>query len=252
MKSQCASALSCLLIACGAESGSGAGGDELTSVTTSIGLTSTQNATQFASADAQGTLLSLTEVRANVKNIELFLPGGKPCDSLDPSQLGPKVHCDSAKVRIDGPFAIDLLTQTATPAIPRLDLPAGAYTRVDIRLEKAMSGPAPLADNSFFVSGTLPNGGTTLEFDFNLDAPLDARFEDLAGVTSTSATALLLLLDVDAWFSNAPITRCLDEGDVTPAAGHVSLGDGRGRCNMIRNSVADAIRSSGRLRRKLE
>ena len=82
-----------------------------------------------------------------------------------------------------------------------------------------------------------------------LDFTQDAVFEDLGGVSVQEGVGneVLLLLDVADWFSQLPLTECLDDGDLELTGGALVLADDAGGCSDIENTIKDAIKDSGQL-----
>lgn len=243
-----------LAAGCGTETGNGA-------VTVKVGLTSTGTGgsdTVLVGSDAQGTSLSISSARASVRHIELHRPSGKTsCEGYETSNTA-RVKCDGGKVRVNGPFDVDLLTRTARPSLEGLAIPPDTYRRLDVRLEAAkvqdglIAAGDPLEGESLLVSGTIayPAGSST-PFELALRFDGDARFEDGAGfvVEADGVSEVLLLLDVAAWFASAPITQCIEDGELVITGGRLIIEDkGAGRCKDLTAALVDAVKSSGRLK----
>jgi hypothetical protein len=240
-------ALTACAAACGSEPSGGTDtGNGFASL--ELALESTSGGGAITGLDRQGTAITVSAANANVRRIDLHLPGDKPCSGIDTSMLPSNVKCNSAKMRIEGPFAVDLITGTATPALANITLPRATYKRVDIEFEPAAS----LGGNTIVVSGSMPRAGAPTPFDMELDFVAQAKFENTAGVTIGGSTAqdVFLLLDVAKWFTTAPITTCVADGDIGIEGGRIKIDSDhlRGPCNMIRNGIHDAIRDSGTLR----
>lgn len=222
-----------LLAACGAETGNGL-------ATAKLGLVSGSNTTNaFVGVDEQGTALTVTGARAYLRHLEFFA---------------------EKKTKLDGPYAADLITRTASPSLAGLNIPAGTYQRVDVRFTKgkAVDGVIgdddPLIDESFLASGTIdyPTGQTT-PFELALHFEEDASFQNSEGIEieENGTYDFLLDFDVAGWFSTLPITDCLESGDLLIENGLISIRDkGPGRCNAIEKSLTDAIKASTKLRKK--
>lgn len=235
-------------LACGAETGNGV-------AIVTMKLTAEDDT--LDTVDAQGTAFNLERAQVNVRHIELLAPGDKLCNDADYEDTGFVVHCDSAKIRIEGPIVVDLITGETTPSLDAVKVPAATYQRVDVRIDDAKSadglveGNDRLLDHTLDASGTFQYQGASTDFDFRLNVNEDVRFEAPGGVTITEdgAKEVLLLLDVATWFTALPITRCLDDGDLTVANGRLELED-QGRCSNLQNSLKDAIKRSARLDKK--
>lgn len=243
------------LAACGAETGNGLGPTvALRASQSGSGLHVAQDPPVLEGTDAQGTPLTLAHARANVRSIELYSPDGQLCVDADYADSGFTVHCDSAKMRIEGPIVVDLMTGASVPSLERVVLPAAVYQRVDVRLEHAKKGEVlqdgdPLLDLTLIADGELSYRGTPTPYDLGLKFSEDARFESATGVEvgSTEAARVLLLLDVSQWFTAIPLTGCLDDGDLSIEGGRIAIEDKGGRCNDIEKALKDAIKGSSRL-----
>lgn len=211
-----------------------------------------------ASADSGGTEFRIESARGSIRSIELDLPAGQTCATIDSTQVA-GFHCDasSQKLRLEGPFAIDLLTREATPSLDGFSVPPGRYARADVRFDDAdprdgVVGDAdPLAEQTLIASGSFEHEGATHRFSLSLDFDEDARFEAPGGVeVGGDAEALLLELDVARWFSALPITECMDRGELQEVDGALQLRDGDGGCSSIENTIKSSIKSSGQLDRR--
>lgn len=255
--------LSSALVACGTETGNGLG-----SVSVKAGLTSGAVATQSDAApaeppvlvgtDAQGTPLRIVTASTHVRRIDFDRPGGETeCGDYKPSNTE-RVKCDGGKLRINGPFVIDLVTRVATPSLDGLELIPDVYKRVEAFLEQGRAGDGPVQPGDALEGATLvasgsiayPAGSMT-DFDLTLRFTDSARFESAEGINVVAGTTpqeVLLDLDVAAWFAALPITQCLDDGDLTIEAGRITIADrGNGACRMIEQDLKEAIKASGRL-----
>jgi hypothetical protein len=215
--------------------------------------------TLVAVEDADGTALSLNSAVANIGRIELYLPAGHFCSSLDSASLGGSVSCeddDSAggdgesKLTISGSYVVDFFAKTVTPSLGSLVLPALTYRRIDVRFDKD-GGSVQLGDNTVLASGTWEYEQDQKSFEIALEFNEEVRFRSSGGVSLSSGIGqnLLLLLDADAWFSALPLKECVDDGDLSfDASGKVSIADhGSGGCSDIENDLKDAIKDSGEL-----
>jgi hypothetical protein len=246
-------AFSLVLAACGTETGNGL-------VTTKAGLVSGDNTTNgFTGTDQQGTTLAVTSAHAYLRHFEFQRPGGKQdCEGYSASNNA-RIKCDGGKIRVNGPFAANLITRTATPSIGELEIPVGNYKRVDIHFtqEKMVDGvvPAgdPLSGKTLIASGNIayPMGALT-PFDLALEFEDDARFENTAGVEvgEDGVQEIFLDLDVMSWFAALPLTRCLDDGDLMIENGRITIEDQGARCNGLENALKEAIKTSAKLRSK--
>jgi len=185
--------------------------------------------------DQAGNTFTLTTARARVRHVELYLPAGASCAGV--------AGCDGDKIRVDGPWDIDLLTGDATPALPRVEVPLGTYRRVDVRFEPD-DGDVTLA-----VSGTVLFRGAPTPFTLALDFNETARFESATGfvVTRDVVQDAVARLAPATWFAALPLVACADDGDLPIEGGTIVITDGDGSCSDVESVVRDAIKGSGRL-----
>jgi hypothetical protein len=240
--------LTASLAACGGDGGDGA-------ATIKIGLKGEAGASAPTGRDQQGSAFTFSTARAYIRHIELDLPDDKKCADLTPEELG-SLHCDSDKLRLDGPFAIDLMTGEATPSLAGINIPAGVYKRVDIRFDDVkpddgiVDASDPLQDNTMVATGSFDNQGSDTPFELVLKFNEDARFESPEGIEVTAdAGEFGLWLDVAQWFRAIPVTQCIDDGDLETKDGTLMMQDDRGSCSDIENALKNAIKTSGQLDR---
>ncbi len=208
-----------------------------------LGLTAADGqAGPYDAEDAQGTQFTVRTAKANVASVLLFLPAEIDCDEIEPHE---QATCNPARYEISGPFEIDLVTMTSNPPI-EAPIPVGTYKRVEVRF---VSG-GTLGDRTLVGSGVFDDNGTETGFDFAFGFNATSRFESEGGVVIQPDNELLALLDVSTWLSAAPITDCLQAGDVDVNDGRLQLADGRGQCRALENDIVDAVKKSGRLDRR--
>jgi len=227
--------------ACGTETGNGL---VMRATESGSGLRAAQSDLGLSATDAQGTQLSLTLAQINVGKIEFDAPGTKPCAEADFSNSGLSVRCDGAKIRIEGPILVDLMTGTSQPSLENLVIPAGIYKRIDVRFEQLKGGDVTLT-----ASGEIAYRQMPTPYDLALKFNEDARFESPGGITITedAGEQVLLELDVRRWFSALPLTDCLDDGDLMIEGGRIAIRDKGSKCGMVEAALKDAIKASGRL-----
>lgn len=202
--------------------------------------------------DSAGTKYVFTTARAVVRHVELSLPSGQTCTSLDLTGLDSRITCDPSGLRVNGPFVVDLLTGVSTPSLADLSVPAGVYDRVDVRFDDAKGAvPAsdPLSKNTLLAEGTFDTGAGPQSFRLRLKFNEDARFERPGGfeLTEDAAEEVLLWLDVASWFKSLPLTECIDEGRFDEEGGKLLFEDSGGGCSDIENTLKKAIKESGQL-----
>lgn len=210
--------------------------------------------------DARGRDVEVAAARAYVGHVDLHLPDGAKCADLGlPGGQGGEdygVHCDGDKIRYNGPWVVDLVAGTSSPALTLRDLPALNYKRVDVRFEEAkaddglISEADPLAGSTLVASATLAVDGAATAADLALAFTEDARFEHPAGVSVGSGGELLLWLDVTGWFADLPLSECAADGDLASDGDRVLLHDGKGSCSGVEGALKEAIKRSGQLDRR--
>lgn len=233
--------LSFILVACSST-------EEDTGVTFKLGLTDGTVSSKMARAagDAQtftdvgGTSFTITTARVNIRHIE-FDHADENADSTD------------NKVKITGPFVYDLINQTSSPAISVIDLPTGTYKRIDIRLDDAevsdgvVTATDQLAENTMYIAGTY--GADANSFEFLLEFNEDIRFEDATGISVdvTTATDMLLTLDVTDWLDGINITQCIEDDEVVVDSDGALLVDDNnsgGNCSDMEGTIKTNIKNS--------
>lgn len=184
--------------------------------------------------DADDRALAIEQAIGSVRRIDFELPDDTTCAALDDPR------CVDGRLRIEGPWAVDLLTGRLSPD-PTVRIPAGRYARIDVRF-------APGDDDvSLRVEGRAPS-----EARFRLlgDFTEDARFEgDAAVIEGEGVVPLRLALPIDAWFADAPLARCIDDGDVPRDEDGVAqiTEDLGGDCDAVVDDVRRSMKRDGRI-----
>lgn len=224
--------------------------------TTGAGLTLT---------DEVGTVYTLTSTKVNLRDIELDLPAGTRCNEIE-AELAGGARCasdgadDSSsggsgndqgggdKVRIDGPFTVDLLAGTATPSLAEVRVPALAWDRIDFRIEPADAGE--LAETAWRTTATFDRDGVPTELTLALRFNEDIRVEADGGVTVDPAAPLLVRLDVTQWLSAAALGACIESGEADDGDA-ISIDDRtRGQaCGSVEGALKESIKRSMQLDR---
>jgi len=204
-------------------------------------------------SESGGDELHVNAALAFVRHIEFDLPSSVECD--DRGDAGS--HCSEDKLRVDGPWIVDLMTGNATPSMDDIQIPAGTYERVDVRFDDAdpshtanLNIPPTLRGNTLHASGSYI-GDAADTFDLQLHFNEDARFEANGGIelTSDGTQAVLLRLDVRRWFRDIDVSRCASDGKLEVENGNLHLDDQGGDCSDVENDLKDSIKNSGRLDR---
>lgn len=187
--------------------------------------------------DQTGNVFVLATARAHVRHVELYLPTGVSCEGFS--------GCDGDKIRVDGPWDVDLLTGHATPAFPRVEVPLGTYRRIDIRFEPDDD------DVTLAATGTVADDDDddVSPFSLALDFNETARFETPAGIVvgADAVQDAVARLDPAGWFAALPLIDCAGNGEIPIENGTIIITDGSGSCSEVEGVVRDAIKGSGRL-----
>jgi hypothetical protein len=148
---------------------------------------------------------------------------------------------------------VDLMTGATTPDLSGLRLPAGNYKRIDFRLDEAKAAEVasgePLVGYSLLVKASFTQDNASNTLDLKLKFSEDARFESTNGVAVDADTALLALLQPQAWLEGLPVATCLSKGDLQLASNVLRIDDqAKGDCGDAENRVKTNIKNSGQLR----
>lgn len=198
--------------------------------------------------DAAGTVigaLTLTDARVALKEIKIKLAeeelDGEESDedgngeieedeeSEDEDTLEAKAEED-AKEKFHGPYVVNLLTDDITPALPAIDMVAGSYDEIELKLHKVdgsekndndeaiIEETDGLFENSVYVSGTytgLTASGPVTDAEFVFSYDLTEEFE-LTGedasagfeVVKDVANPIVIAFQLASWFAfNDPETN---------------------------------------------
>lgn len=198
----------------------------------------------FSITDLSGTVFTIDEARANVRNIQFDFPDGA-ADTLAED-----------KISIDGPFVINLITGISTPSISEFVIEPGLYKRIDVRLDdsKASDGLVDSSDalfeNTLVVSGTFDYDNVTgRSYSIVLKFNEDVRFEEPGGIVidEDALNDVVINLLVDEWLAGIDITSCLDDGDlVLDSEGNILIDDssGGGNCKGIEGIIKTNIKNN--------
>lgn len=191
--------------------------------------------------DQSGNAFTLTAAHAHVRHVEVYLPAGTTCDGLSGASLA---GCDGEKIRIDGPWDVDLITGQTTPELPTIEVPLGTLTRIDVRFD-----PSAATDLTLTAAGTTTFDGQPTPFTLALKFDEVARFDASSGIKLSPKIIedTFLRLDPSSWFATLPLTQCAADGDLPIDNGTIVLEDGKSSCSKVENTVRDAIKASGRV-----
>jgi hypothetical protein len=210
----------------------------------------------LALQDQGGADFSMPTALVHLRHIELDLPAGKACAEIEADLVGGQCLADE-KIRIQGPFVVDLVTGTSQPDLGAVVIPAGTYKRIDIRVddgdpqEGLIEPGSPLDDYSLVVKTrfTYNQAPATLELSLNFDE--DIRIEEVSGVAVQAGTDLVAEFVVNDWLAGVDIIDCLDSGELTlDETGTATIDDNAdGACGGIENIIKNNMKNSGQLDR---
>lgn len=110
-----------------------------------------------------------------------------------------------AKLRLQGPFVLDLLTGSTTPSLASLQLPAGTAIRVDVRLDDKHQ----LNSSSLIVSGNYNANGVSNPFSISYDFNEEIKFRNDSGfeISAAQLNCMVMGLDVEKWFAGVDLSQ---------------------------------------------
>ncbi len=194
--------------------------------------------------DSTGKEFVMSRALAPVERVDLYLPAGASCvgiDGLGPAGGSVGAVCEVDKIRVNGPWMVDLLTGQATPPFPVVPVVSGTYRRVDVRFDAD-------DDEVMLVEGTVALDSATVPFRLVVEVDEEVRFEGADIVARPDAVAeAFLKLDPTAWMATIPIAQCVAAGDLEVVNGVLELANGDGACEDIEELIEDAIENSGGL-----
>jgi hypothetical protein len=221
-----------------------------------VSLTPGSAGSALSLQDQGGADFSMTSALVHLRHIELDLPEGKRCADIEADLAGGDCLLDD-KIRIPGPFVVDLVTGTSEPDLGAVLIPAGTYKRIDIRVddgdpEEGLIEPgSPLDDYSLVVEAkfTYNQEPATLKLSLNFDE--DIRIEQLAGVAVQPGTDLVAEFVVNDWLAGVDIAGCLASGELAlDETGTATIDDNAdGACGGVEDIIKNNMKNSGQFDR---
>lgn len=165
--------------------------------------------------------------------------------------------CSGGRVRFSGPFVVDLINGTATPALRNLGLPRGDYRRLDLRLDRRDPGTTTeatddLAGYSLVVTGSFRAPvGKRMAVAIRLEFSEDLGFESdhPVSVTGDSENRLGLSITSTDWLAGVAelLQACLTSSDVTIDDGELVIdntgGDQPATCDDVEGRLKENFRT---------
>ncbi|MCW5827891.1 MAG: hypothetical protein KIT79_01120 [Deltaproteobacteria bacterium] len=212
---------------------------------------------------SDGTVFYVNSASVSIRTIDIELPEGTTCADLGAVTLPENVTCkeseedddDGPRVRVTGPYVVDLMTGTSTPSLADLLLPPLVYNKIKIKFdsvdeddeEELVDTEDPILGNTLVAAGSFNYDSTDYTFDLALDFDEEVEFENVDGAAIDAATLnnLIVELDVNAWFASVGVGECIIDGDlVADETGHVTINDSTDECDIL-DSIKDAVEASG-------
>lgn len=187
---------------------------------------------------AQIGTITLVEARVAVKEIEFEL-----AETDDHADEEAEQEADETETDFEGPFIVDLITNTMTPEPDITALIAGTYEEIEIELDTiegdevgddgetpAVAATDPLFGRSIYLEGTYANtAGTLTDVPFVLAFELEDEWE-LTGtggeslgfvIDRNTINSIIIAFRLNTWFdfSNPETTLNVDLTDLTSDAG---------------------------------
>lgn len=179
--------------------------------------------------DSDGVSFALAEARVVVRDVELYLPDGLTCAAVAGSYSGATCAAGDDKLEVTGPFVVDLLTGASTPSLEGVKVPPLRWRRVDYRLDDAdetlLPAGDPLLGSTFYLRAVFDQAGTPSELRGALRFNEVVRVEDAAGIQLPEGGKLFVELDAGLWLAQAPVSTCIESGELPLMDGVATLHD---------------------------
>lgn len=212
---------------------------------------------------SDGTVFYVNSASVSIRTIDVELPEGTTCADLGAVTLPENVTCkdseedddDGPRVRVTGPYVVDLMAGTSTPPLSDLLLPPLVYNKIKIKFdsvdeddeEELVDTEDPILGNTLVAAGSFNYDSTDYTFDLALNFDEEVEFENVDGAAIDAATLnnLIVELDVNSWFASVAVGECLMDGDlIADEADHVTINDSTDECDIL-DSIKDAVEASG-------
>lgn len=217
----------------------------------------------YEGTDAEGVAFFVNTASASIRSIDIELPEGTTCADLGDVALPENVTCkdaeadddDGPRVRVAGPYVVDLMTGTSTPSLSDLLLPPLVYNQIKIKFdsvdeddeEELVDSEDLIVGNTLVATGSFNYDTTDYTFDLALNFDEEVEFENVDGAAIDAATLnnLVVELDVNSWFSSVSIGDCLDGEHLVPdLSNHVVINEETDECDIL-DSIKDSVEHSG-------
>lgn len=211
--------------------------------------------------DADRTSFEITAAYLSVERIEFMLPAGDACEELPGDVHAYSAGCGGNldRVRIDGPWVVDLVTGEFEPTLEGIDVLDGTFDRIEMKLAPGAAGEAEIGEGDVLDGATLDVSGEvdladgpSRPFGLTLAMNVQSRFEDGSAVAiGTDADTVQLSLDIGNWFETLTLGTCIAGGGVPSSEGVLRLEDAdRRACGDVSLALRQALSLTGKAKVK--
>lgn len=220
----------------------------------SVTNTSLNKQTLPDATDSAGGIVTVTAASVAVDKVEFEAISGRTCADISEEMSGcscidqasssiarsssEEVQAvdvsDDNEVHVSGPIVVDLIAGTSVPAMDSLLIPSGVYHEIQLKLapldqfSTLVTAGNPLLGNTLVIEGTYVTDLGSQLFRLVLNFDHEIQFESDAGIDITESAqvnALILSLDMNAWFTGIDLAACFASGAVSPDADGVIVID---------------------------
>lgn len=176
--------------------------------------------------DSKGNSFSLSEARIGVRYVEFET-------ALDSSY------------KVQGPFVVNLLTATSSPEIVTTSVPAGEYSRIDVRIDDTdsdfpdITSADPLWENSLYGKGTY-DGDKPFEISLKFNEDVRFDFTSPVAITTDAVNTFNLALNLSEWFAELDLTDCIDQ---LSGSDSLIISDENGTCPDVEDDLKRAVKT---------
>jgi hypothetical protein len=212
---------------------------------------------EIATRDRGGVEFVIESAVASVERIDFIMPAHETCAGLPLVAEPYAASCGAARdrVRLDGPWTVDLLSGEFEPVLEGIEVLEGAFASIEARLWPGDAGVAGVVAGSALdgaaldVSGHVALGGRERPFGLTLDIQGSGRFMGVEAVTiGPESDAVELTFEVLDWFSTLDLGSCIEAGMVPTEGGVLRLEQADRRvCGDIERALRQALADTGRV-----
>lgn len=190
--------------------------------------------------DASSEEFVLQDATINLRHVELDLPDDLSCDDVEDSG---DADCDGDKLKLQGPFVVNLLTGVSEPSLG--SIPAGNYDRIDFRVDDSDA----MGDRSFVASAAFDLDGTATTLVLSLKFNEDIRIEQPGGVDVEAGQDLIASYVTNDWLAGVDVAQCVADDELDTTGDVVTIDDDTtsGGCSDIENTIKNNMKKSGQL-----